>query len=177
MFGDLWRAASHAPTEPERAAARAAFGSRFVSAAFIALVPLFGFALGVPPKRSTSALGVFLSIVMLVTQHKINEYGEALGALGRVDPLISLWVPFVLFAALTFWMYHTIANVPGGQPIGALERWAAKAGKALRRWLMWPCARLWAARPCLSRRRHRHQRNLCQRSPPDDRAGSQNIGV
>src|SRR3546814_4738490 len=39
-----------------------------------------------PPKRSTSALGVFLSIVMLVTQHKINEYGEALGALGRVDP-------------------------------------------------------------------------------------------
>ncbi|AGH48959.1 MULTISPECIES: LPS export ABC transporter permease LptF [Sphingomonadales] len=114
---------------------RANFHFRLVEVATMFLLPLLAVALAVPPKRSSSSLGVFLSIVMLVTQHKINEYGEALGALGRVDPLISLWVPFVLFAALTFWMYHTIANVPGGQPIGALERWAAKAGKALRRWL------------------------------------------
>ncbi|SNS19873.1 lipopolysaccharide export system permease protein [Sphingomonas laterariae] len=118
---------------------RANFHFRLVEVATMFLLPLLAVALAIPPKRSTSSLGVFLSIVMLVTQHKINEYGEALGALGRVDPLISLWVPFLGFAGLTWWMYYTIAFVPGGQPIGALERWAAKAGKALKRW--WPFGR------------------------------------
>src|SRR3546814_20626144 len=35
----------------------------------------------------------------------------------------------LLFAALAIWMYYTIAHVPGGQPIGALERVAAKAAQ------------------------------------------------
>jgi len=30
-------------------------------------------------------------------------------------------------------MYYTVAYVPGGQPIGALERFAAKAGQKIRR--------------------------------------------
>ena len=28
------------------------------------------------------------------------------------------------------WMYHVLAHRPGGQPIGALERFAAKAAQA-----------------------------------------------
>ena len=110
-----------------RLEARANFHFRIVEVAAMFLIPLLAVALAIPPKRSTSSLGVFLSIVILVTQHKINEYGEALGARGGVDPIIALWVPFALFAALTWWMYHTWAHVPGGQPIGALERGAGKA--------------------------------------------------
>src|SRR3546814_5346005 len=98
----------------------------------IFLSPLIACALAVPPKRSTSSLGVFLSIVLLVTQHKINQYAEDLGARGTIDPLIALWVPYLLFAALAIWMYYTIAHVPGGQPIGALERVAAKAAQKIR---------------------------------------------
>jgi lipopolysaccharide export system permease protein len=96
---------------------------------------MLALALAVPPKRSSSALGVFLSIVMIVTQHKINEYAASVAALGRIDPLIALWVPFLLFAALVWWMYRTIAFVPGGQPIGALERAADKAAKAVTGWI------------------------------------------
>lgn len=110
-----------------RLEARANFHFRIVEVAAMFLIPLLALALAIPPKRSTSSLGVFLSIVILVTQHKINEYGEALGARGGVDPIIALWVPFALFAALTWWMYRTLAHVPGGQPIGALERGAGKA--------------------------------------------------
>ncbi len=72
---------------------------------------------------------MFLSIVMIVTYLKINEYAEAIGALGRINPILALWVPFFVFAGLVLWMYHTIAFVPGGQPIGALERVFAKVGQ------------------------------------------------
>ncbi|WP_136161676.1 LPS export ABC transporter permease LptF [Sphingomonas flavalba] len=114
---------------------RANFHFRVAEVAMMMLLPLLAVALAVPPKRSSSALGVFLSIVMVVTYHKINEYGEAIGTLGRVDPALALWGPFLLFALLIFWMYRQIAYVPGGQPIGGLERIAAKIGGAVRRWL------------------------------------------
>jgi lipopolysaccharide export system permease protein len=120
-------------TDELRDTSRAAFHFRLVEVATMFLLPLLGLALGVPPKRSTSALGVFLSVVMIVAYHKINEYGQSIGGLGIVDPIVALWAPFVVFAGLVIWMFYTVAFVPGGQPIGALERLFSKALKAVTR--------------------------------------------
>ena len=108
------------------------FHFRLVEVAMMLLLPLLAVALAVPPKRSTSGLGIFLSIVMVVAYHKINEYAESMGGLGLFNPFFALWIPFLFFAALIVWMYHTIAHVPGGQPIGALESAFAKLGKMTR---------------------------------------------
>jgi lipopolysaccharide export system permease protein len=116
-----------------RLKSRAEYHFRLVEVATMLLLPFLAVALAVPPKRSTSALGVFLSIVMLVTYHKVNEYAEALGGRGQVDPILALWIPFLMFAGLIWWMYRTLAKVPGGQPIGALERQAAKLSALVRR--------------------------------------------
>jgi len=118
-----------------RASSRAEFHFRVVEVAMMFLLPLLGLALGVPPKRSSSALGVFLGIVMIVAYHKVNQYAADVAALGKIDPILALWVPFALFAALILWMYYTIAYVPGGQPIGTLERWFAKMAKAVGRFM------------------------------------------
>ncbi|HEX4695822.1 LPS export ABC transporter permease LptF [Sphingomonas sp.] len=119
--------------EELRDTSRAAFHFRLTEVAAMFLLPMLALALGVPPKRSTSALGVFLAIVIIVTYFKVNEYGQSVGGLGKIDPFLALWVPFAIFAALVGWMYYTIAFVPGGQPIGALERVFAKISKAVRR--------------------------------------------
>lgn len=115
--------------------ARANFHFRLVEVVMMLLMPLLAVALAVPPKRSTSGLGIFLSIVMVVTYHKINQYAEQMGAQGRIDPVIALWTPFAAFAVLIVWMYWTLAHKPGGQPIGALERVFAKIAKATGRLL------------------------------------------
>ena len=119
----------------EQARGQAAFSYRMVEVVMMLMLPLLAVALAIPPKRSTSALGVFLSIVMLVTYHKINEYAEALGGRDRIPPVLALWIPFLLFAGLVWWMYRTLAHVPGGQPIGALERGAARIGTVVKRWI------------------------------------------
>ncbi|OYY72959.1 LptF/LptG family permease [Sphingomonas sp. 28-63-12] len=116
-----------------RDTSRAAFHFRLAEVASMFLLPLLALALGVPPKRSSSALGVFLAIVMIVTYHKVNEYAESVGGLGLIDPFVALWVPFTVFAGLVLWMYYQIAFVPGGQPIGALERGFSTLGKAISR--------------------------------------------
>lgn len=116
------------PSQPLeiRNASIANFNFRIAEVVVIFVLPFLALALAVPPKRSSSALGVFLSIVLVVTWHKANEYAEQMGSLGRIDPWLALWIPFALFTALSLWLFH-ILNVPGGQPIGALDRAAGKA--------------------------------------------------
>ena len=123
--------ASDALPAPTQNAIRANFHYRIVEIVMMLLVPFLAVALAVPPKRSTSGLGIFLSIAMVVTYHKVNQYAEQMGAQGRIDPLIALWAPFALFALLILWMYWTLAHKPGGQPIGALERLFARVARLL----------------------------------------------
>lgn len=125
-----WNAAE---PRPLRNAAKANFYFRMVEVLMMLVVPLFSLALAVPPKRSTSGLGIFVAVTFVVTYHKVNQSMESLGARGTVDPLIAVGVPFLLFAGLMVWMYWTLAHKPGGQPIGALERIFAKVAKRFKR--------------------------------------------
>lgn len=111
----------------------ASLNFRLVEVVMMLLLPLLAVSLAIPPKRSSSTLGVFVSIVMVVAYHKVNQYGEDVAALGRVDPILALWGPFFLFAALIIWMYWRVAHVPGGQAIGALEIWFEKMTKRIGR--------------------------------------------
>ncbi len=115
-----------------RVEGQAAFNYRMVEVVMMLMLPLMAVALAIPPKRSTSALGVFVSIVMVVAYHKINQYGEGVASLGRIDPVLALWGPFAVFAAAIFWMYYRVSFVPGGQAIGALENVYAKLSKRIR---------------------------------------------
>ena len=117
-------------TPEARRDASASFHRRLVQCVVMFILPFFAVALAVPPKRSTSALGVFVSLIGLVTFHKITEYGERMGSIGRVDPVLSQWVPYLGFFAVALWLYHTLAHVPGGQPLGLLERWFGKLSRA-----------------------------------------------
>lgn len=120
---------SETAPEEERDASQAALNFRIVEVVMMLLMPLLAVALAIPPKRSTSALGVFASIIMVVSYHKVNQYGEDIAALGRIDPIIALWGPFFIFASLIIWMYYRTAHVPGGQALGALETLFAKLSK------------------------------------------------
>ena len=117
----------------QQLAARSNLHYRLVEVAMMLMLPLLAIALAVPPKRSSSGLGIFVGIVMVVTYHKINQYAESAGAQGRLVPEVALWLPFLGLVALIGWMYHVIAHRPGGQPIGALENGFKYLGKWLRR--------------------------------------------
>jgi lipopolysaccharide export system permease protein len=144
---ELLRTASAPGTsEQQRRASRANFHFRMAEILMILLVPLLAVALAVPPKRSSSGLGIFLSLVIVVTVHKVNQYAEQMGAQGRIDPAIAIWVPFALFGGLFVWLFWTLAHKPGGQPIGALERVFGKLATRLGRLLDLSSARRRARR-------------------------------
>lgn len=106
----------------DRVSSQANFNYRLVEVVMMLLLPLLSVALAIPPKRSTSAIGLFVSIVMVVAYHKVNQYAADVASLGKIDPILALWGPFLVLAALILWMYYRVAYVPGGQAIGWLEK-------------------------------------------------------
>ena len=131
---ELWRVGygGAAPDQHQKLEAQAAFNFRLVEVLMMLMLPLLAVALAVPPKRSSSALGIFLSILIVVAYHKINQYGESAATNGQVNAVVALWLPLVLLCAMIFWMYHVLAHKPGGQPIGALEWFATKVARRVR---------------------------------------------
>jgi len=109
-------------SQEERVSSLANVNYRLVEVVMMLLLPLLAVALAIPPKRSTSSLGLFVSIVLIVAYHKVNQYASDVAALGKIGPVIGLWGPFLVLAALILWMYYRVAYVPGGQAIGWLEK-------------------------------------------------------
>ncbi len=124
---------SNTSSADERMEGQASFNYRMVEVVMMLFLPLLAVSLAIPPKRSTSSLGVFVSIVMVVAYHKVNQYGQSVATLGKLDPILALWGPFAIFAVIILWMYYRVAYVPGGQAIGALETLFAKLVKRLKK--------------------------------------------
>lgn len=118
--------------ERQRVEAQANLNFRLVEVLMMFILPLLAVSLAVPPKRSSSGLGIFVSILIVVAYHKVNQYGQQAGAHGQINPILALWVPLIIFAGMIVWMYHVLAHRPGGQPIGALERFFAKGARLVR---------------------------------------------
>lgn len=129
----------HAQSDPalsaaEQRAASANLHFRLVNIFTILLVPFLGAAMGVPPKRSQSALGIFAGISLLIVLNEVIEFGEDFAAQGALHPVLSQWGPYVLFAALSLQLFRVLAFKAGGQPLRGLEIVTSRLILALR-WL------------------------------------------
>src|SRR5437763_2788179 len=131
---ELWRAGygGGASDLRQKLEAQASLNMRLVEVIMMLMLPLLAVALAVPPKRSTSSLGVFLGILIIVAYHKVNQYAEQAATNGMIDPFLGLWVPLAVLTVLILWMYHVLAHRPGGQPIGALEWFATRTARRIR---------------------------------------------
>jgi lipopolysaccharide export system permease protein len=131
---ELWQQGygGKAPDLHQKLEARAALNFRLVEIVMILMLPLLAVSLAVPPKRSSSAIGIFLGIVIVVAYHKVNQYAESIATSGRVDAVVALWTPLIILSGLIIWMYHVLAHKPGGQPIGAIEWFAGRVARRVR---------------------------------------------
>ena len=86
---ELWQAGygGRAPDVHQKLEAQAAFNMRLVEVLMMLMLPLLAVALAVPPKRSTSSLGIFLGILIVVAYHKVNQYAEQAATNGQINPV------------------------------------------------------------------------------------------
>lgn len=114
---------------PDADTYNAAFHARIVRALSLLVIPFFGIALGMTAKRTNSALGLTFGIIVMLLVHKVIEFGEVYSGVEGTPVWLTLWLPVVLFAALSLKLFQIAAYKVGGSPLAAVEWvWALGAG-------------------------------------------------
>lgn len=119
---ELWQALNTPPRTGENLSVYIAdFHDRLVRAASMAVLPFLAIAFGVTSRRSGRGAGLVVGVILLLIFHKVVEFGEAFVALGQISPWIGLWTPWLLFTALSGWLFYLRAYRIGGGPLGRIE--------------------------------------------------------
>ncbi|MFZ5608784.1 MAG: LptF/LptG family permease [Pseudomonadota bacterium] len=93
------------------------------------VLPFLALPMGIPPKRSASAVGVFAGVGLLVLYNEISELGEKISAAGEAPIVVTLWIPFFLFILFSLQLYRVAVYRVGGQPLRFLDLAASWVGR------------------------------------------------
>ncbi|MCH8684816.1 LptF/LptG family permease [Pedomonas mirosovicensis] len=131
-LSELWSASG----DPDRSAelqrqARGTLHRRLVQMAVLLPLPFLGLALAVPPKRSSTSLGIFVGIFLLLLLNEFNKAGEAAVQLGAAPPWLAIWVPFAGFCVLSAGAYWVLVRRVGGHPLSLLFMVTDRLGRLL----------------------------------------------
>ncbi len=120
-MNELWSQSQTAPEPRLRRVYSSAFFDRLLRSLTILVLPFMAVGLGVSAKRSQKQLGLVVGVILLLTLHKMLEFGTAAAGLGEGSKLLNLFLPFAVFLGLTAFFFHTTAFRVGARPLAWLE--------------------------------------------------------
>ena len=120
-LSELWNTSKNPQRSEEvQRQAQGTLHRRLVQVAVLLPLPFLGLALAVPPKRSTSSLGIFVGIFLLLLLNEFNKAGETAVQLGMAPPWLAIWVPFAVFCVMSIGAYMVLVHKVGGHPLTPL---------------------------------------------------------
>jgi lipopolysaccharide export system permease protein len=103
------------------AAIEAEFHGRIVFTLSMIVLPLFAAPLGIITRRATRSFGLVFGLLIMVSYHKVLEFGEAYASTTGLPSIPILWGAFVVFTAGTAWLFLKTDAAAGATPIQKLE--------------------------------------------------------
>ncbi len=108
---------------PERVELYRKLAIPFACLVFAAL----GVPLGIQPTRSVHSRGFSVSLVLIFLYYLLLTLGQNLGERGTINPLVAVWMPNVVLAAVAAYLLSRSArDMTAGRPawIDTIVRWA-----------------------------------------------------
>ncbi|HMR32507.1 MAG TPA: LptF/LptG family permease [Geminicoccaceae bacterium] len=97
---------------------------RVVRTMSIPLLPFLGVPLALGRRRTHRSYGLILGLAALIAYNQVIRYGESVVDDGRISAVVGIWLPYLVFGALSVWLYmHRAYKVPslaGGTRLDAL---------------------------------------------------------
>lgn len=121
-MGELRKQAdSPNPVVPKGALMGEYYG-RIARAAFLPFLPLLAFPLGLASKRGNRAPGLIMAGLLLLSFQHALLLGQGMAKAGKTDAFPAIWVPFMLFAGFSVWLFVGSRTRPGDTPVSRLVR-------------------------------------------------------
>lgn len=121
-FGELLTRASGEDGLPPEPRYIAEFHSRIVRAVSLIGIALLSIPLGVSRKRASVWPRLALAMVILVAYDHMLLTLKAMADLGRVPPVMALWLACAAFLAGSFWLYFMTPGQGAPSPLRAVLR-------------------------------------------------------
>ncbi|MGH6931043.1 MAG: LPS export ABC transporter permease LptF [Dongiaceae bacterium] len=116
---ELLRARQRPPPGLTLSQIDAELNARLVRVVSLLFLPFLAIPLGIASRRARRGAGLVAGLILLIVYHHMLQLGESLADDGVVSPIIGLWVPCAMFAAIGLWTFHAADARPGHIPVSA----------------------------------------------------------
>lgn len=123
---ELWRDRLAPPEGVNTHQMLAEFHDRVVRSLSVLFLPFLAVPFALGPRRMRHAYGIAAGLIILVAYNQLLAIGKSLASIDRLPSLAGQWLPFVVFAIGSLWLFYRSAyRVPRGaaawSPLGALQ--------------------------------------------------------
>jgi len=95
-----------------------------LSKAFLLLIlPFIAVPFGLNYGRNPSSAGIFIGVVFLVSLQKALEFGQSLGAAGKIPPWLGIWGIIFVVMIFAFFLFWKSAYKMGQPPLTSFSHW------------------------------------------------------
>jgi len=96
---------------------------RISKSVLLLIIPFIAVPFGLNYGRNPSSAGIFVGVVFLVSLQKALEFGQSLGAAGKVPPWLGIWGIIDLVAIFAFILFRKSAYKMGQPPLTSFSHW------------------------------------------------------
>ncbi len=124
---ELWRYRNAPPQGVTTDQMLSDFHDRLVRSLSVLFLPFLAVSFALGPRRARQAYGIAMGLLILVAYNQALSIGKSLASIDRVSPFVGQWLPFVILALGSAWLYYRSAfMVPRGgfsrfSPVSLLE--------------------------------------------------------
>jgi lipopolysaccharide export system permease protein len=90
---------------------------RIVRSLSVLFLPFLALPLGLSSRRSPRNIRLLAGIIFLITYFQVLEFGDNLVQHGKLSSFVALWLPFLLFAFPSAWLFHAANRRVGQDPL------------------------------------------------------------
>lgn len=101
----------------------AALHLRLSKSVLLLILPFIAVPFGLNYGRNPSSAGIAIGVVFLISLQKTLEFGQSLGAAGKIPPWTGIWPTIIMVALFAFWLFRKSAFKMGQPPLTAVSHY------------------------------------------------------
>ena len=110
---------SHNP-DFERSDIASEINYRVVRSISVFFLPFLALPLGISSRRAPRNIRLVAGIIFLIVYYQVLEFGSNMVQHGKLPSFVALWLPFLLFALPSMWLFHVANSRVGQDPLAVL---------------------------------------------------------
>jgi lipopolysaccharide export system permease protein len=101
----------------------AALHLRLAKSALLLILPFIAVPFGLNYGRNPSSAGIAIGVIFLISLQKALEFGQSLGAAGKIPPWAGIWPIMIAVSIFAFWLFRKSAYKMGQPPLTSVSHY------------------------------------------------------